>query len=815
MGVDGGLPVGLIRMATLASIPVTLPEGEGRSGQCVACIRQRLEGRPGIQSVVLEEAGGVTVLRLEYDPKLVTLAGLEREVTNARGCLDANHAHILLRIEGMQSVEAERAIERSLFGLPGVSANASYSAGTLRLEFDRTKCPLPEIVRRLDRLGYASKPVGAVAAVPAPLELRRATFAGYVATARHWARSHAELALVIMGGVFLVAGWLVGMKSASPWDVWNIVRVTLLVMSAVCTSTETGPEAWGMLRRFKLDVDVLMFAAAIGAASLGKFEEGALLLFLFGLGSAGEHLALSRARRSIEALSKLAPDTAMLLMEDGSSKQVPAKEVVEGDRVVVKPFERIPVDAEVVEGASAVDQAAVTGESVPVEKVVGNEVFAGTLNTSGRLVLKCTKSAGKSTLARIIQLVEEAQSTKSSTQVFTDKVEHYYVPLVFVATGMLIVLPPLMGWVSWGVGFYRSMAFLTAASPCALAIGTPAAVLCAIARAARIGVLIKGGIHLEGLATVKAVVMDKTGTLTTGKLSVSGVRAMAPFTEREVLALAAAAESASTHPLATAVVAHAKGLGVALEHPDEVEQLTAAGVKAQVGGRAVFAGKPSLIQGGAEFDRLVEEAKATGAAIVALSVDGVAAGLIMLADTPRASAKAAVDRMRGLGIRHVTMLTGDHGGAAAAVAAATGVSDARADLLPEDKLRILRELEKEHGPVAMVGDGVNDAPALAQAAVGIAMGGAGSDVAMETADVVLLGGDLVRLPAALHLAKRARRVIRQNLVIALGVIGVVAPLAAMGFTKLSVAVLLHEGSTIVVVLNSLRLLRPSSMDSDR
>ncbi len=800
-------------MPLTASIPVLLPEDATHSRQCVDCLRQRLEGRTGIRAVALEQAGGVTSLRLDYDPKLVTLAALEREVASAKGCLDGNHAHVLLKVDGMQSVEAERAIERALFGLPGVSASASYSAATLRLEFDRRKCPLPEIVRRLDRLGYTSRPATNIPHPhPQPLSLNRATFAGYLAKAQNLARSHAEMALVILGGVFLLSGFLVGLKSAAPTDVWNIARITLLLLSAICTSTETFPEAWGMLRRFKLDVDVLMFVAAIGAASLGKFEEGALLLFLFGLGSAGEHLALSRARRSIEALSKLAPDTATLLLPNGTTKSVPAKEVAEGDRVLVKPFERIPVDAAVEEGASAVDQAAVTGESIPVEKNVGDDVFAGTLNTSSRLILRCTKSAGKSTLARIIQLVEEAQSTKSSTQVFTDKVEHYYVPIVFVLTALLIVLPPLLTSVSWGVGFYRSMAFLTAASPCALAIGTPAAVLCAIARSAKMGVLIKGGIHLEGLATIRAVALDKTGTLTTGQLSVAAIDTLPPFSPDELLTLAAAAESASTHPLAAAVVAHAKSKGLALPHPEDVEQLTAAGVRARIGTHAVFAGKPSLIPGDSAWDARITAAKAAGNALVAISIDGKPAGLISLADTPRPSAPTAVGRLKQLGVTHVTMLTGDHTGSAAAVAKLAGISAYQADLLPEDKLRILRELTTTHGPVAMVGDGVNDAPALAQAAVGIAMGGAGSDVAMETADVVLLGGDLSRLPAALDLAQRARRIIRQNLVIALGVIAVVAPLSALGFTKLSVAVLLHEGSTIVVVLNSLRLLRAKSTD---
>lgn len=803
----------------MTTIPLVLPEEKLRKTQCLSCIERRLRGRPGIRDVLVSNEDGGSVLRLDYDPKVVTLAALEREIKNAEGCLDPNLAHVMLKVKGMHSVDAERAIERQLFGLPGVTASASYLSGTLRLEFDRRKCPLPEIVRRLDRLGYRTES-GASGEESGLRLTRRPTLATKLALARQWAQGHVELMLVLMGGVLLVAGWLVGMladPAAGFWDPWNVARVGLVVLSAVCTSTETFPEALGFLRRFRLDVDVLMFAAAIGAAALGHWEEGALLLFLFGLGSAGEHLALTRARASIEALTRLAPETAIVLGENGEQRVVGVKEVGEGDQVLVKPFERVPVDGVVEQGTSSVDQSAMTGESVPVEKGIGSEVFAGTMNTNGRLVVRCTKPASKSTLARIIQLVEEAQSTKSRTQVFTDKVEQYYVPLVFVATAGLIVVPPLIGWVGWGVGFYRAMAFLTAASPCALAIGTPAAVLCAIARAARIGVLIKGGVHLEALGTVKAVALDKTGTLTTGKLRVTDVIGFGGADEAEVLRVAGAVEAASTHPLAVAVVAEAKKRAIELPHAEHVEQIPAAGVKGELAGRQVFAGKASMLKGDESYQAAVGRLKGEGKALVAVGVDGVAIGVVALGDTPRPKAQEAVTDLRRAGVLHAAMLTGDHEGSAKAVAAMTGVDGYHADLLPEDKLRLIEEMAGKYGPVAMVGDGVNDAPALAKAAVGIAMGGTGagggggaSDVALETADVVLLSDDISKLPRAIELGRKARAIVTQNLVIALGVIAVVAPLSAMGFTRLSVAVLLHEGSTIVVVLNSLRLLRGRS-----
>jgi Zn2+/Cd2+-exporting ATPase len=778
-----------------------LPDEALRRTQCVDCLRVRLEGRPGILEVRQTKADGVEALEVRYDPAIVTMAALEREVESAKGCLDPHQAHVMLRLTGMHSVEAERRIERELFGLPSVRTSASYSAGTVRLEFDRRSCPLPEIVRRLDRMGY--RVVADASATGGMRVSRRPWVAARLALARSWALSHVELSLALLGGVALAASWVVGWFSQSHTDAAGLVAIALAVLSAVLTSTETFPEAVGTLRRFRLDVDVLMFVAAIGAASLGHYQEGALLLLLFGLGSAGEHLALSRARSSIEALTKLTPETANLREAGGTYRTVPAKEVGEGDVVLIKPFERLPVDGVVEEGAGAVDQSAVTGESVPVEKEVGSEVFAGTINAGSQLVVRCTKPASRSTLARIITMVEEAQSTKSRTQLFTDRVEAYYVPFVLLATAVLIVLPPAVGWVSWGLGFYRAMAFLTAASPCALAIGTPAAVLCAIAKAARIGVLIKGGVHLEALGTVKAVALDKTGTLTTGKLTVTQVVG----DEAEVLRLGASVERASNHPLALAVLRHARDLGFDDAVAEEIEQLPAAGVRGRLDGRVVFAGKPGQLELSAELAAARGRIEADGKAIVAVGVEGKAVGLIALADTPRPAAAGLAGDLRALGVRHVAMLTGDHRGAADWVGRQAGLDAVHSELLPEDKLRIIDEMTAKHGPVAMIGDGVNDAPALAKAAVGIAMGGAGSDVAMETADVVLLSDDLSRLPAALRLGRKARRIITQNLVIALGVIAIVAPMSAFGLTKLSIAVLLHEGSTIVVVLNSLRLLR--------
>ncbi len=621
-----------------------------------------------------------------------------------------------------------------------------------------------------------------------------------------WLVRNDEVGLVVMSGILLLSGYLTHILGGPYW-----VRVALLIGSALTSSTRTFPEALHILRRFRLDVDVLMFAAAIGAASLQHYEEGALLLFLFGLGSAGEELALGRARRAIESLTTLAPDTAIRLDDAGNETTVKADVLKPEDRILVRPFDRIAVDAQVAEGASDVDQSSITGESVPVAKKTGDDLFSGTLNGEGRLVARVLRPTSESTLARVIHMVEEAQDQKGATQRFTDKVEAVYVPLVFLATLVLIVLPPLLTNVPWGLTFYRAMAFMTAASPCALAIGTPAAMLCGVARAARMGVLVKGGAHLETLARVKAVALDKTGTLTEGHPSVRHIVTIAGLTDDRALALAAAIEQHANHPLGTAIVGAAKARNVELPTADDVQQRAGLGITGVIDGRAFAVGKTEvggdLAQWPAELRQAVETLRSTGHTLVAIAQDGVAVAIIGLIDQPRPTARQAVAALRAAGATHIAMLTGDHPSAAASIARTLDITDVRANLLPEQKLQIIDEITKQYGPVAMVGDGVNDAPALAKAAVGVAMGAAGTQVAMETADLVLMGHDLSRLADALRLAQRARRTVMQNLVIALGVICVVAPLAALGHTSLGIAVLLHEGSTVVVVLNALRLLR--------
>lgn len=768
---------------------------------CGPCLRDKLAGRSGINQIKLDStAPGLAMLELDYDPRLVTLGELENEMKRIGVCRLADRAEMVLGIDGMVSPKSEQAIEAALSRLPGVVASASFASKSLRIEFDRTQCALPEIVRRLDEIGFHLRSGSA----PASVKQVRESFAQQIV---RWGREYYKIVMAVIGGLLLVAALLVNWY-APPSLQW--LRIALIVPAYLLTGWFTFKDTLKTLWNLQFDIDVLMFAAAIGAASLGHYEEGGLLLFLFALGGAGEEMAMDRARRAIQSLSKLAPEAATVRLPDGRQRLLRVAELKIGDEVVVHPFDRVPADGTILDGTSSIDQSPITGESVPVVKSPGSAVFAGTINGEGLLVVTVTKLASESTLAKIVKMVEEAQTTKSPTQVFTDKVEHYYVPIVLIATAGLIFIPPLIKGGDWGIFFLRAMGFLTAASPCALAIGTPATVLSGIARAARAGVLVKGGRHLENLGRVTAIAFDKTGTLTRGRPELTDVVPLNGKPESELLALAAAVESGSTHPLAKAIVGQARAHHRELPQAMEIEQIPGKGVVGKVHGLTVIVGQVDLISKNDPAHTALREKVAElgrkGRTSVVMIVDGQVAAVFGLSDRLRDNAALTLRHLKRLGITKTIMLTGDSAAVADPIAKEVGIDDHYSDLLPQDKVRILHSAFTTDGPVAMVGDGVNDAPAMATATVGVAMGGAGTDVAIETADVVLMADDLGKLPEAIGLSRFCRTIIKQNLLIALGVICVLAPLAAVGTAQLGIAVLFHEGSTVVVVLNAMRLL---------
>ena len=633
-----------------------------------------------------------------------------------------------------------------------------------------------------------------------------------------------ELVFSLLAGAAVLLGWLVETFTLGP----PALSTALYVAAYGFGGFFTLREALENLRARRFEIDTLMLVAAAGAAALGKWAEGGLLLFLFSLGHSLEHYAMGRARKAIEALAKLAPERAMV-RRDGTTVDIAVEDLAVGDLVLVKPNERLPADGVVARGQSSVDQAPVTGESVPVDKrpapdaqaalkafdkaPAAHRVFAGTINGPGALEILVGRVAGESTMARVVRLVTEAQAQRSPTQNFTDRFQRIFVPAVLLGVGLLM-LAFLVVDEPFSASFYRAMAVLVAASPCALAISVPSAVLSGVARAGRSGVLVKGGGPLENLGTLTAIAFDKTGTLTEGKPRLTDVVAAQGASEQDLLGVALAMERHSDHPLAAAIVAGASerlGASPPLPSVGDLASITGRGISATVEGKPAHIGKPILfreIDGPAmpaDVAQADERLVAQGRTTMVVRLGDHYLGVLGVMDTPRAAAAGVVRALKELGMSRLVMISGDNQKVADAVARSVGLTQARGDLMPEDKVAQIRSLRAEAGQVAMVGDGVNDAPAMANATVGIAMGAAGSDVALETADVALMADDLSQLPFAVALSRRTSRVIRQNLWVSLGMVAVLIPATILGL-NIGTAVLFHEGSTLLVVMNGLRLL---------
>ena len=631
----------------------------------------------------------------------------------------------------------------------------------------------------------------------------------------------AELVFSLMCGAALFAGWLGPKISAMP----DGVAFGLLLAAYFFGGYFTLKEAIGKVSHGKFEIDFLMLVAAGGAAVLGEWAEGAFLLFLFSIGHALENYAMARARNAISALADLAPEEA-LVRRDGRETKVPVDELKPGDIVIVRSNDRIPADGFVIKGESSVNQAPITGESAPADKSPvkdsseaahnpdkikpAHKVFAGSINGAGSLEIQVTRRASETTLARVIDMVSAAETRQSPTQNFTMKFEKVFVPCV-VMLAFITALSWLFLDEDPAQSFYRSMAVLVAASPCALAIATPSAILSGIARAARGGVLIKGGAPLEALGRLDSIAFDKTGTLTSGEPKLVEITPVAGITETELLRVAAAVEALSDHPLAEAIVRDVKErMGAIERNATEFKSITGKGVSARLNDELVHIGKTALFtetNGTPLPDDLrvtVKSMSARGRTTMIVRRGDAYLGALGLMDTPRSAARRVIQRLRDIGVSKMMMISGDNQQVADAIAREVGLDHAFGDLMPDDKVEKIKDL-KESGGVAMVGDGVNDAPAMANATVGVAMGAAGSDVALETADVALMADDLETLPFAVGLSRATSRTIRQNLWVSLGIVAVLIPATLFGL-GIGPAVLVHEGSTLIVVANALRLL---------
>lgn len=611
------------------------------------------------------------------------------------------------------------------------------------------------------------------------------------------------LALMAFGGIL------------SLWESTAVFSSASFLAAVVIGGWRIGLKAFTALRNRSLDMNFLMTIAVLGAVALGQYAEASAVIVLFALSLLLESMSIERARRAIESLMQLSPEEALVEGPEGPVVR-PVDKVRPGDFVLVRPGERIPLDGTVHAGSSSVDESTLTGESLPVQKSGGSAVFAGTLNQYGHLTVRVVKRSEDSALAHIIHLVEEAQQKKAPSQQFVERFARVYTPAVFLLALAVAVFPPLLVGASYSEWVYRALVLLVIACPCALVISTPVSVISAVTNAARHGILIKGGKHLEGLAQIRTVAFDKTGTLTEGRPAVTDVVPLNSVSAEHLLHVAALLESQSAHPLGEAIVRHATERGVfdRQARVSAFRSTTGRGIEAEIEGTLYGAGSHETVEQlgicSAEVERTLESFEQEAKTAVVVYSRQHVLGCIALRDVVRPSGPASITRLRQIGIAPVVLLTGDSHGTAEAIAAELGTIEAKASLSPAGKLDEIRRLRNQHGPVAMVGDGVNDAPALASADIGIAMGGAGSDTALETADLVLMSDDLLKVPYSIELGRRASATIRQNIALALATKAVFLILGVLGLTSLWLAILADDGATLVVILNSLRLLRKNS-----
>ena len=690
-------------------------------------------------------------------------------------------------------------IEAHLGSIEGIrSVRGSVLSRTLSVTVDEGYLQEAELRAEVRSLGYAAEPLDA--------EASGKTAAGTWVTAQA-RRVYAALAVAGLGGVLRLA---TGDPDLFALPLFGVRGSDLaFILAAGVAGWSFFPKGFAAARRLSLDMNFLMSVAIVGAVLLGEFVEAAAIAVLFSIAELLEAYSVDRARASIQSLMEMAPDWAVVV-RGGVEATVPASSLVVGDEIVVRPGDRVAADGTVLEGTSAVDQSAITGESLPIEKAPGDGLFSGTINRAGHLRVRVDRPAGESALAKIVRLVEEAEASKTESERFVDTFARYYTPTIAAAALVTAVVPPLLFGAPAALWITRGLTLLVIACPCALVISTPVAVVSGLTAAARHGVLIKGGSYLEALASVRVFALDKTGTLTVGHPVVRSVIGEGAD-ETDVLARAAALERRSEHPLARAIVEEAdrRGLDHARFRVAAFEAIPGRGARATIDGEQHLIGRPDLFP---DVD-VPPGLRARGESVVGMSRSGTWLAWISLADQPRAEAAPAMRELRRLGIERTIMMTGDNLGTAEAIAAAVGVDELRAELLPSDKLSLLRELEETYGPVAMVGDGVNDAPALAAASVGIAMGAAGSDTALETADVALMGDDLERLPYLVRLSRRARAVIKQNIVAAIAVKALLAVAVPFGYVSLITAVLVGDlGVSLAVTANALRLGAESLLD---
>ena len=696
-----------------------------------------------------------------------------------------------IRVGNLDCEHDAAAIERGLTNFPGLNQLKVYpKAAKVSLTFDPETTSPEALKEKLDIMGFPPQAGLSMPEQPKP-----------------W--KNPKVLTAAASGMLLLVGWLLNLAGLP-----EIVSLVLYISSTIIGGYYFGREALEeLIYEREIGIELLMAIAAIVATAMGQAAEGAMLVFLYSISEAAEGYTEEKTRSAVKALMDLAPKFA-LVRRNGIEQEIPVEEVAVGDVFILKPGQSIPTDGEIIIGESSVNQAPVTGESVPVEKQPGDPVFAGSINGEGALEVTATKAFADNTISRIIQMVEEAQERKGKSQRFIERFGKRYSPAVLLIGILLAIVPPLLFDADWTTWLTRATVFVVAAAPCALVISIPITLVASLGTGARQGVLIKGGMYVEELAKIEVVALDKTGTITQGKPQVTDVLSINndSLQKEQMLGLAAGIEGRSEHPLARAVVQYSTAQGIVPAEINGFRALSGAGAQAMWQDRKVYIGSPALFREtlGIDLGRSavdIEQLQMEGKTVVVLGDEMDVYGLIAIRDNIRENGRQAIESLHKTGIKKVVMLTGDNERTAQAIALEAGVDELFADLKPEDKVTKVRELAARHGHVAMVGDGVNDAPALAEASVGVAMGAAGTDVALETADVALMADDLEKLVYALNLAKRNQKVVRQNLVLSVIVISILSLGAIAGVLTLPAAVLGHEISEFVVIGSGLRMLR--------
>ncbi len=837
-------------------VPALLPEAE----DCAACaerLRSRLEDVAGIAAAELDVRGHR--LTLTYDPALLSPSALAVQVQEAGQALRQRFRHATLRLEGLDCPECAGAVERSVIHLSGVlGAAANFAAASLHVEYDAETTDLPRVADAVERTGYRAVLPAAgssvvvirvaemdcqdeVKAIEGRLRVLPGVAAWQVNLLERTLRVQFDPALLRAEGI-LEAIHALGMTpqlteqaaqavawrrdplflstvisglclaAAFAWD-WlmppALLGEALHGLALVAGGWMAAKKAGRAILAHRLDMNVLMTVAVLGAIAIGQWDEAASVAFLFALAQLLETYSLDRARQAVRRLLAVVPPEAAVRRE-GEERRVPVAAVLPGETIVVRPGERVPLDGIVRAGASALNQAPITGESMPVDKTPGAHVFAGSINGEGALEVEVTHRAQETMLARIIALVEQAQAQKAPTQTFVERFAAVYTPAVIAGSILVATLPPLVLAEAPWPWVYRALVLLVISCPCALVISTPVAVVCGLTRAARSGVLIKGGRFLEALGALRALALDKTGTLTKGQPVVADVTPLDDLDARAIVRLAAAVEAQSEHPLGAAILQAARAQGIAWPQATGFRAVAGRGARAELDGVVYHVGSHRYIEElGVCSERLAAvlgEVEGRGQTPVVLSDGRRALGVLGVADQLREGAAEGLAALRRLGIRPLVILTGDTARTAEAIGRQASADEVRAELLPDEKVRAIQELTRRHGPVGMVGDGINDAPALAAATVGIAMGAGGTDAAVETADVALVRDDLRQIPVAVRLGRKTLRIIRINIGLSLATKAVFVTLAVLGEATLWMAVAADMGTSLAVILNGMRLL---------